>query len=257
MVCPDVAGRGESAWLSSPLEYHFGQFLSDINALIARLGVRSVDWVGTSMGGLLGMMLASSPRSPVRRLVINDVGAYLPTDALQAIARNLQAPERFASLSEVEAHLRHTHREWGSITDAQWAHLARHHARPSDDGYRLHYDPRIARVVQPHPLVPGLFFWDAWYKVRCPVLLVRGEHSRILPASVARTMLAIKPDARLVEIPGAGHAPGLMSAEETDIVSLFLAGEAAGLPAPQRAPAARPAPHRLRNLDRPRAAGTA
>ena len=208
------------------------------------------------MGGLLGMMLAASPGSPVRRLVMNDVGAYLPMDALQAIGRNLQAPERFASLAEVEAHLRHTHREWGALTGAQWAHLARHHARRTDDGYRLHYDPRIARLVQSHPLVPGLFFWDAWYKVRCPVLLVRGEHSRIFPASVAKTMLDIKPDARLVEIAGAGHAPSLMSADEHRIVSRFLASEGA-LRAPARPSASRAARRRFQPLDGPSAAGTA
>lgn len=230
VICPDVAGRGESAWLGSPLEYHFPQFLSDINALVSRLGVKHVDWVGTSMGGLLGMMLAASPGSPVRRLVMNDVGAFLPMDALRAIASNLTAPARFESLEAVEAHMRHTHREWGDLTAAQWRRLARHGSRREADGYRLHYDPQITRLLQPMPFAPGLSFWDAWYKVSCPVLLLRGEHSQVFPRSVARTMLEVKPGAELVEIPGCGHAPALMSAAQVGRVRRFLAAE----PAPAR-----------------------
>ena len=219
-----MAGRGESDWLQGPLHYHFGQFLSDIHGLIAHLGAREVDWVGTSMGGLLGMMLASQPASPVRTLVMNDIGAYVPSDALQAIGRNLDAPDRFASLDEVERHLRHTHRDWGEITDAQWKELAVHGSRPAGSGYRLHYDPRIAQVMR-MPVASGLFFWGAWYRVRCPVLLVRGERSRIFPEAVARTMLDAKGGARLAQIPGSGHAPSLMAESHIAIVRDFLQAE--------------------------------
>ena len=189
VICIDVAGRGESDWLASPLHYHFGQFLADIDSLVAHLGVNEIDWVGTSMGGLLGMLLASRPRNPIRRLVVNDIGAYVPMDALHQIGRNLHAPARFESLAEVEAHLRHTHRDWGTITDAQYRHLAIHHSRKRQDGsLRLHFDPQITRLLQPFPLSPGVFMWDAWYRVRCPVLLIRGESSEIFPAEIADTL---------------------------------------------------------------------
>jgi pimeloyl-ACP methyl ester carboxylesterase len=222
VICIDVAGRGESDWLASAYHYHFGQFLADIDALIAHLGVKEVDWVGTSMGGLLGMLLASRPSNPIRRLVMNDIGAYLPMDALRSIARNLQAPSRFASLDEVEAHMRHTHREWGEITEEQWRHFALHGSRPAGEGYRLHFDPRIATVAQPFPLGPGLFFWDAWYRLRCPVLLLRGADSAIFPPDVAATMLDVKPAAELVEIADCGHAPSLMSAGQIATVGDYL-----------------------------------
>ena len=222
MICPDVAGRGESAWLATPLEYHFGRFLADFRTLLAHLEVKEVDWVGTSMGGLLGLMLASQPASPVKSLVMNDIGAFVPLDALAQIGRNLQAPESFATLEEVEAHMRHTHREWGELTDEQWRHFAVHGARKTPTGYRLHFDPQIARLAQPLPYAPGLFFWDAWYRVRCPVLLVRGESSEIFPPSVASTMIDIKPQAELVEITGAGHAPALMSPREIDLIRAFV-----------------------------------
>ena len=222
MVCPDVAGRGESEWLASSLAYHFPQFLADFRSLLVRIGAREVDWIGTSMGGLLGMLLASQPSSPVRSLVMNDVGAFVPLDALRRIAANLRAPARFATLAEIEAHIRHTHRDWGDIDEAQWAHLVRHGARRVDGGWRLHYDPRIALLAQPVPFAPGLYFWDAWYRVRCPVLLVRGERSGVLPAAIAEAMIEAKPRTRLVEIAGAGHAPALMSAAEIEAVRDFV-----------------------------------
>lgn len=222
MACPDVAGRGESDRLPYAFQYHFPQFLADLDRLLEELDADAVDWVGTSMGGLLGMFAAGRHGNRVRRLVMNDVGAYLPMGALAYIGRNLDSPERFDSLAEVERHIRHTHREWGELTDEQWRHLARHGARPADGGYRLHYDPQIARLVQPFPAGPGLFFWDRWAQVRCPVLLLRGEDSRVFPREVANLMVAMKPGTRLVEIPGCGHAPALMSEAQVATVRGFL-----------------------------------
>lgn len=223
VVCPDMAGRGRSAWLKNSLGYNFPQFLSDLRALVAELGAPGVEWVGTSMGGLLGLLLAAEPRSPIVRLVLNDVGAFVPADALAAIGRNLRAPERFESMAALEAHVRHTHREWGPMTDEQWSHLARHATRRLPDGYALHYDPRIASYVRPPPFAPGLSFWSAWHRVRCPVLLVRGRTSEIFPAEVAQTMRLVKPHAEFAEIADAGHAPSLMAPEQIAIVEEFLA----------------------------------
>jgi pimeloyl-ACP methyl ester carboxylesterase len=223
VICIDIPGRGESDWLQ-PMEYHFGQFVSGINSVLSQLKLRSVEWVGTSMGGLLGMLVASQPGSPVTRLVMNDVGAFLPMHALQAIARNLEAPERFATLDEVEAHMRHTHCEWGSLTAEQYRNLAIHGSRKTDTGYRLHFDPAIARVARPMPMTPGLYFWDAWYRVRCPVLLLRGELSHVFPEEVANAMLDIKPLAELVEFAGVGHVPALMSEGQIAVVRDYLRG---------------------------------
>lgn len=226
VICIDVAGRGESDWLASPMSYHFGQFVADIHALISHLGVKEVEWIGTSMGGLLGMLLASQPGSPVRRLVMNDIGAFVPMDALQAIGRNLESPGSFASLEEVEAHMRRTHSAWGGITDEQFRALAVHGSRVEGEGLRLHYDPQITRLLKPFPLAPGIFLWDAWYRVRCPVLLLRGETSTIFPRSVAQAMLDAKPAAKLVEIRGCGHVPSLMEASQVAIVRNFLRSRA-------------------------------
>jgi pimeloyl-ACP methyl ester carboxylesterase len=220
----DFPGRGDSQWLSS-LEYNFPQFLADARTLIAQLDAKEVDWIGTSMGGLLGMMLAAQASSPIRRLVMNDVGAFLPAEALRAISRNLEAPESFPDLAAVEAWLRRARAQWGEIDDAQWSAMARDQSRPLRPGapeLRLHYDPRIAQVARPMPLSPGLFFWDSWYRVRCPVLLLRGEASEVLPANVAKTMVDIRPDTQLVEVPGCGHVPSLMTEAQVALVSDFL-----------------------------------
>lgn len=226
MIAPDTAGRGDSDWLSSPLQYHFGQFAADLTSLIAHIEAEEVDWVGTSMGGLLGMILAARPGSRIRRLVLNDIGGYIPAGALADISRNLGGPRLFATLAEAETHFRHTHRDWGNLTDEQWQHFARHGTRAHENGLRLHYDPQIAQVAQPNPMSLGAFFWDTWYQVRCPVLLLRGEHSAVFPQAVAEHMIAVKPQARLVEIAGAGHAPALMAADQIATVREFLAAPA-------------------------------
>ena len=220
-----MVGRGQSAWMPSAFGYNFPQFLADARAMLAAINAPSVEWVGTSMGGLLGLLLAGERDSPISRLVLNDVGAFVPADALGQIASNLHAPGRFASMAELTAHLKRTHRDWGAITEEQWAHLARHHARRVDGGYALHYDPRIASIAHPPPFAPGLSLWSSWYRVRCPVLLIRGRTSRIFPAEVLDTMLDVKPDAQHLEIADAGHAPSLMAPDQIAAVANFLAGE--------------------------------
>jgi pimeloyl-ACP methyl ester carboxylesterase len=240
----DFPGRGASQWPASPIEYNFAQFVADARTLLAQQGLKSVDWIGTSMGGLLGMMLAAQPSSPVRRLVMNDIGAFIPMDALQEISRGLEAPESFATLDDVEAHLRRTRAEWGPIGEAEWKAMALHSSRPLRPGsrrLRLHFDPRIAQVARPIPLTPGLFFWDSWYRVRCPVLLLRGERSRVLPRNVADTMLDVRPEARLVEIPGCGHVPSLMTGDQVTLVRDFLQDGAIQAQEPRRDATPQPA----------------
>jgi pimeloyl-ACP methyl ester carboxylesterase len=250
-----VAGRGQSDWLASPYRYHFPQFLSDINALIAHLGLREVDWVGTSMGGLLGLMLAAQPASPVRRLVMNDIGAYVPLDGLRAIASNLDAQAHFDTMEDLEAHLRRTHRDWGEITDGQWKALAVHGSRPDGDGFKLAYDPQIASVMRTMPIASGLLFWGYWARLKCPVLLMRGEHSRIFPGSVAATMLDAKGSAQFVEVPDCGHAPSLMAESQIALVRGYLRSGAIETAWPQHPLSSSPASSRM-PLSSPRKSGS-
>ena len=174
------------------------------------------------MGGLLGMMLAAQPRSPVSRLVLNDVGAFVPADALASIGRNLRAPLHFETLAGLEAHLRHTHRDWGPIGGEQWQHLVRYGSRRTAEGYALHYDPAIAQLLPTMPFATGLSMWSTWHRIECPVLVIRGHASSILPPDVVEAMVAVKPHAARAEIADAGHAPSLMAPEQIGLVARFL-----------------------------------
>jgi len=222
VVAADVVGRGDSGRLRDPLDYGYPQYLADTAALIARLGCDQVDIVGTSMGGLIGMMLAAQPDSPVRRLVVNDVGPFIPKAALERILAYFGQDPRFADLAEAEAYFRKTYRSFGDLTDAQWRHLTETSVRPDGQAWRLHYDPRIAepmRLVEP----ADVDLWALWDRVERPVLLLRGAESDLLLPETAAEMQRRGPGAALVEFPGCGHAPALLDAAQIDPVRTWLA----------------------------------
>lgn len=222
IACPDVVGRGRSAWLANPALYGYPQYLADMTALIARLDVETVDFVGTSMGGLVGMLLAAQPNSPIRRLVINDVGPFVPKAALERIASYVGADPVFEDHAAVEAFLRYVYITFGTLTDRQWRAMAEHSARPRPDGrFGLAYDPAIALPLQKQP-IEDVDLWAIYDRVQCPVLVLRGAESDLLPADTAREMTERGPKARLVEFPGIGHAPSLMTEEQIRIVGAFL-----------------------------------
>lgn len=221
VVCPDVAGRGASDWLSAPADYGFPQYLADMTALIARLDVAWVDWIGTSMGGLIGMMLAARPETPLRRLVINDVGPFIPKAALERIGTTLGTDPVFADMNAAEAHLRTIHAPFGALTDAQWRHLTEHSLRPVEGGFKLRYDPMIGEAVREEP--PGdVDLWPVWDAIGCPTLVLRGARSDLLLAETAEEMRGRGPGADVVAIPGCGHAPALMDERQIGIVSNWL-----------------------------------
>ena len=186
-----------------------------MNALLARLDVEEVDWVGNSLGGLVGMMLAAQPGTPIRRLVINDIGPYIPGTALRRLGVYLNAPPpRFADLAEAEHYIRTTLAPFGALNDDHWRHLAEHSVRPDGNGGLLrHHDPGIAEAYRPWRL-GSILMWDLWDKVRCPVLLLRGADSDLLPAATAREMTRRGPGAELIEFDGIGHLPALMTEDQ-------------------------------------------
>jgi pimeloyl-ACP methyl ester carboxylesterase len=190
--------------------------------LIARLGVPQVDWIGTSMGGLIGMFLAAAPHAPIRSLVVNDVGPVLPRAALSRISEYIGRDERFQTLAELESHLRRVHAPFGPLTDAQWRHLALHGHRFNADGsLGLAYDPGIA--VNVRAAVQDWDFWPAWDAIARPTLVLRGAQSDLLSAEVADAMSKRGPKADLVTFEGIGHAPALMSTDQIETVAQWLA----------------------------------
>lgn len=222
IVCPDIVGRGRSDWLADPAGYGYPQYLADMNALIARLDVAGVDWIGTSMGGLIGMMLAALPNSPIRRLVLNDVGPFIPQAALERIALYVGLNPKFDSVGDLETYLRKVHEPFGPLTDSDWRHLALQGYRRLDDGqFGLAYDPGIAQAFKGK--IADVDLWPVWDAITCPVLVLRGAWSDLLLAETAAEMSRRGPQAKVVEIAEAGHAPGLMSTDQINLLRDWLA----------------------------------
>lgn len=222
VVCPDVVGRGRSEWLTDPSLYGYPQYLADANTLIARLDVPELDWLGTSMGGMMGMMLAAQKASPIRRLILNDIGPFVPKSAMERIVAYVGAEPAFASIDEVEAHLRRIHAPFGPLTEAQWTHLTRYAARPlPEGGFGLQCDPGIGTALRAVP-VGDANLWAVWDLVRCPVLVLRGKQSDLLTADIAAEMVRRKPTTTIVEFPEAGHAPGLMAENQISVIRDWL-----------------------------------
>jgi len=221
VIAVDVVGRGTSDWLADPAQYSYPQYCADMTALLARLDVDAVDWVGTSMGGLIGLSLAALPKNPIRRLVLNDIGPVISKASLQRIADYVGLENRFSTPEMLERHLRQIHAPFGALTDAQWQHMARYSQRALGDGtFGLAYDPAIVNNVKLG--VADIDLWALWDRVTCPVLTLRGAESDILSAETAQQMTMRGPKVQLITFAGVGHAPALMAQDQIDIVTAWL-----------------------------------
>lgn len=226
VVCPDMPGRGESDWLEQAGEYDMATYLTDMTALLARLDVESVDWVGTSMGGLIGMMLAAKGNTPIHRLVLNDIGAVVEKAGLERIRGYVGAHTYFASREEAFAQMRMLLASFGPLSEEEFTHLAENSIRLADDGgVRFHYDPAIGEALRGAPLAE-VNLWPVWDALRCPVLVLRGADSDLLSAEVAAEMTHRGPGCRLVTFPDTGHAPSLMAEDQLScIIDWLLCGD--------------------------------
>lgn len=223
VVCPDIAGRGRSEWLTDKSQYTFITYCADMTALLARLRGKTVDWVGTSMGGQIGMILAAQPNTPIRRLVLNDIGPFVPKEAPRRLLTYVgKPPPPFESMAAADAYLRQIYAPFGELTDKQWRHLTRHSLRAVDGGrYVLAYDPDIVEPLK--DMQRGDFeIWSLWDRIQCPVLVLRGAKSDVLLRSTAEEMTRRGPPVELVEIPDVGHAPPLVRPEQVRIVADWL-----------------------------------
>ena len=223
VICPDVAGRGDSDRLADPKLYGWGQYIADMVTLIARLDVESVNWLGTSMGGFVGMALAAQGASPVKKLVLNDAAPVIGKTALERIGAYLGKTPSFASLEAAEQYVRGIAAPFGPHSDAQWRFLAETWVRRQEDGsFRPHYDTRIAQAYRDTMPEKDLELWHIYDAVRCPTLLLRGEHSDVVAREAAAEMARRGPRAKVVEIRGVGHAPTLLQPEQIALVRDFL-----------------------------------
>lgn len=224
VVCPDIVGRGGSDRLLFPDDYALPTYASDVMALIARLGVDAVHWLGTSMGGLIGMFLASLPGSPITRLVLNDVGPVIAIDALRRIGAYLGKAPDFADLIEAEAYVRTVCAPFGALSDAQWRFMTVVGTRAREGGgFEMNYDRAIAQPYHNAYLdAKDISLWPLYDAIRCPTLVLRGAQSDILPHETAVEMGLRGPRATVVEVPNVGHAPMFLEEGQVRIVQDFL-----------------------------------
>jgi pimeloyl-ACP methyl ester carboxylesterase len=237
VVCPDVVGRGASDWLGDPRHYGVGQYVADMVTLLARLDAEVVDWVGTSMGGLIGMTLAgqheAAGRLNLRRLVINDVGPTLDAAALARIGEYLGKPVVFGTEEQAIDYVAAISAPFALRSRAEWREITLPVIRPrpaaEGGGFRLHYDPRIGepfRSVSPEAAAVGeAALWQLYQRIGARVLLTRGARSDLLSPATAQRMTECGPRARLVEFAGVGHAPMFMHDEQIAVVRQFLIEE--------------------------------
>lgn len=227
VVCPDLPGRGNSDWLPDPMLYQAQHYVAALGHLLAWIG-RDVAWVGTSLGGICGMLVAAAGNAPVSRLVLNDVGPFIPADSLKRIRDYMVASgdspvmSRFADVDAIERHLRIIHAPFGPLSDAQWAAMARNSARALPDGrFTMHYDPHIAEPMRGHEPA-DIDLWPLWDRIRIPRLVIRGETSDVLPADTFARME--QSGAVAFQVPETGHAPALLDPPQIEAIRSFLVG---------------------------------
>jgi pimeloyl-ACP methyl ester carboxylesterase len=233
VVCPDVVGRGRSGRLRNPQLYRIPQYVSDMVTLVARATANSehatVDWFGTSMGGLIGMALASLPDTPIRKLVLNDIGPTLDPAALLRIGDYIGQDLRFPSFEVAAKFVRDVSLSFGEHSEDEWHKLAADVLRQDGDGQWVrHYDMGLAlpfRSATPDTAkADEATLWAAYDAIRCPTLLVRGADSDLLSRETAAIMQARGPRPQLVEIPHVGHAPTFLHEDQIAIARKFLIG---------------------------------
>ena len=223
VICPDIVGRGKSDRLSEhPELYAYAQYIGDITTLMAAKNIKKVDWVGTSMGGLIGFLIAAMPETPIHKFVINDVGPLLPLAALKRIASYVAMVVEFTSLEQLERHVRQIYAPFGITRDEDWQGIVQNSYRTLPNGkLALAHDPLIARPFA--DLDKDVDLWPVYDAICCPCLLLRGETSDVLSVEIADEMTKRGPKARLITYAGVGHAPALMDEKQIVDILEFLA----------------------------------
>jgi len=223
VVCPDVPGRGLSGWLKNPMEYQVQTYVADMVTLLARLDADSVHWVGTSMGGMIGMALAGLAETPVQKLVLNDVGPIITAVSLARIGDYLGKAPTFPDFAAAVQYIRAVSAPFGAHSDAEWSVLTEHVVRRQADGsYRMHYDPAIAVPFSAAKPDKDIELWPYYDAIKCPTLVLRGALSDLLRRETLEEMAGRGPRAKTVEIADVGHAPTLMHQDQIAIVRDFL-----------------------------------
>ena len=226
VVCPDVVGRGDSDRLSNPMLYAIPQYVADITELVKKLGVSQVDWFGTSMGGLIGMVYAAMPKSPIRRMLINDVGPKIEPEAIKRLGSYVGQPFAFANRADALTRLNQICASFGVHSPEEWEIYNGPMLIQRDGVWIMHYDPNISvpfAAVNPIMAKAGeMAMWHAFKQIHIPMLIVRGGDSDLLSAATVAEMCKVNPHARSIEIPNVGHAPAFVKPEQIALAKEFF-----------------------------------
>jgi pimeloyl-ACP methyl ester carboxylesterase len=230
VVCPDVVGRGKSDWLKDPMGYQIPQYAADMLALIAQLQPKTLDWFGTSMGGLIGMVISGQPDLPlpvpVRKLILNDVGPALEWTAIQRIGQYIGKTGQFDSVQQAADAMWAISSSFGPHTPAQWLALSQAMVKPNGTGFTLHYDPALAvpfnSATEESTKQGEDMLWTLFDNIKAQTLITRGAQSDLLSVTTAQAMTQRGPKAQLVEFAGVGHAPTFVAPDQVKVVVDFL-----------------------------------
>jgi pimeloyl-ACP methyl ester carboxylesterase len=238
VFCPDVVGRGDSSWLKNPHHYTFERYITDMNVLISRTHATQIDWIGTSMGGIIGMMMASLPHTPIRRLILNDVGPQIPIHELWRMSKYLAKNLEFTSKNQAKEYFKVIYSEFGILTEEQWEQLTEHSVSERLPGiYISKFDPGIHEAklkwqamkelfYNPHKALEGIILdvdlWSYWQNIKCPVLVIRGHQSHLLLPEHIRKMKRTHSRVDVYEVEDAGHAPALLELTQLEKITDWL-----------------------------------
>ena len=226
VICPDVVGRGDSDRLKNPMLYAIPQYVADMGNMIEQLGAKQVDWFGTSMGGLIGMVYASMPNNPIRRMIMNDVGPRIEPEAIKRLGSYVGKPFAYPTRAEALSRLNEICATFGTHTTEEWDIYNGPMLIEKNGQWVMHYDPDIAvpfASLNPIMAKAGeMMLWHAFKQIQIPVLVVRGGESDLLSAKTVAEMCKLNPHVRSIEIPGVGHAPAFVKSEQIALVQEFL-----------------------------------
>lgn len=225
IICPDIAGRGKSDPIGDMSLYNNQTYSTDIAELLQNIGIIKTYWVGTSMGGLIGIIMAALYPKTIERMVINDIGPFIPGSSLERLGTYVGKDQIFQNHDAAKAYIKQIFAPWGISKEEHWDHIVKNSLRETIEGFKFHYDPNIGNVFLKHdsnePL-KDVSLWELWDKVKCPVLVLRGMESDLLNRETASKMILNHTDSRLIEFPGIGHVPSLMEYEHIEIIREFL-----------------------------------
>lgn len=223
VVCPDIVGRGNSDWFGNKEHYNITQYCADINALIAHLRVEKVHFIGTSMGGLIGMLLAGMAHTPIQSFILNDVGPFIKRSELQTMGEYVGRAPIFVSRDELYDYFQSVyHGSCALLNKKQIKQMARYSSFKTNGGYRLHYDPKIGDAFRKNYTFFNFELWKYWEEIECPVMVLRGSESTFLTMDIIDKMANTHEDIKVIEIPQAGHTPLMKTESEINIVSHFF-----------------------------------